>query len=161
MTREDKSVSLEGMRSLTISSILVGTFLALAGCVPIWAIDDYRSSTSNDAVAEVPSSEPAQSDPGPSIPDGYVDFGIGIAGKYVDRDCSVSLYGCQWMEIYAYDDCSSMVYVEANVLDANGTVLGITNGTLGTLRSGQKGLIEFINLYDGGERLELTDASCF
>lgn len=129
----------------------------LSGCVPIWALDDFASEGSGLG-SEIGGS---QETPTPaSIPAGYNDLGVGIAAKFVERDCSVSLYGCQWLELYAYEDCQSLVYIEANLMDPSGVVLGLTNGTLGSLKTGQKGLIELISLYEDATSIELTDATC-
>jgi hypothetical protein len=100
------------------------------------------------------------------LPAGFTDAGVGVALRWLDpaaddwRDCTFSGY-CYWLEVYAYEDCPSSVYVEANLLNAEGRVVGWTNDSLGVLSNGQYGYIELRDSTDDGEQIEITDVTCY
>ena len=128
--------------------------LLLAGCV----------STGSPQSTPPPSSP--NPSPAPSLPAGFTDAGVGVALRWLDpaaddwRDCTFSGY-CYWLEVYAYEDCPSSVYVEANLLNAEGRVVGWTNDSLGVLSNGQYGYIELRDSTDDGEQIEITDVTCY
>ena len=136
------------------SGLAAVAILLLAGCV----------STGSPQSTPPPSSP--NPSPAPSLPAGFTDAGVGVALRWLDwdvddpRDCSFSGF-CYWLEVYAYEDCLSSVYVEANLLDAEGRVVGWTNDSLGALRNGQYGYIELRDSTDDGYQIEITDVSCY
>jgi hypothetical protein len=66
------------------------------------------------------------------------------------------------LKVYAYDDCPSMVYVSANILDSSGTVIDSTNDSLSSLSAGQTGLLRLGSTASGtGHKTQLTDLKCY
>lgn len=54
----------------------------------------------------------------------------------------------------------SAVYVEANLIAADGTIFGYTNGTLGTLPAGMVGQIHLTWTESGAGTIRITKATC-
>jgi len=96
------------------------------------------------------------------IPAGYNDLGNGLAYKWKNTDIDCEYYdGCIVAMVYAYGDCPSSVYLEANILDENDTVINYTNGTLSALSAGQKGEILLGDINGNGAKFQMTDSSCY
>jgi hypothetical protein len=109
---------------------------------------------------EAAASAPAAPVPtGPNIPAGFRDQGNGLAVQFIDGVCEYA--HCVTLEVYAYEACPSLVYVEGNVIDALDRVIGLTNDTLGSLSAGQTGLVTLTFTEDAGEKVRISDTACY
>jgi len=96
-----------------------------------------------------------------SLPAGFDDTGAGVAIRFVSDPSCGDFIRCSQVELIALRDCPNSVYVEANMLDAAGRNLGITNDMLGSLREGERGIVDLMILEDAATRIELSDVSCY
>lgn len=152
--------------------------VTLAGCAQyqqLWERVTGANETAASPVAvETPSPTPTRKilipatpkpDEGPPpIPKGYRSALNGLAFKWVDKgskDFDCSYYDtCVVLRVYAYNSCPSLVYVSANALDANGTVVDYSNDTVPGLLKGKKALMTLGSLDSRVVSFELTDLSC-
>lgn len=116
-----------------------------------------------DAVVLVCEIDPfLKRDPISNFPDGFKDVGNGVAYRFANegRECSYS--SCVFVELYAYQNCPSMVYVQAKTVDRDtNTVYGMTNDTLGGLSRGQSGVVELPILESAANGVQLTEINCY
>ncbi|WP_159601284.1 hypothetical protein [Agromyces humi] len=107
------------------------------------------------------SSQPAElvADPGQLIPDGFEDTGMGVAYRFVD-DPQCDVLTCVQVELVAYDDCPTSVYVQGNTVDDAGTVYGLTNDLLGPIRSGERAIATLTITESAATGVELNEFSC-
>lgn len=71
------------------------------------------------------------------------------------RSCT---YGsCVWVKTVALSGCRSL-YVEANVLDKDGTIIDWTNATASNMRAGDEAILELSSR--GGTTFRLTEMNC-
>lgn len=85
----------------------------------------------------------------------------GVAWKWADNpDCDY--FGCFGMTVRADDQpCPNGLYVEINLLDGKGNVIGYSNDTVGSLSLGQKAKLIFDVTDNDVKSAELTDISCY
>ena len=85
----------------------------------------------------------------------------GIAYQWADNpDCGY--FGCFGMTVRADDaDCPNGFYAEINLLDASGTIVGYSNDTVGSLRTGQKAKLIFDITDDGVKSARISEFSCY
>jgi len=129
--------------------------LALAGC---------SASEPEPEPEPLTASEQAELDAAlaPDMPAGFTDGGTGLGYQFVHDGVDCSYYDhCVNVELYAYSDCPTSVYVEANVMTEDSTVIGYTNDTLSSLSTGQKGRMILGSMEDGAARFQLTKISCY
>lgn len=174
------------MRILRLTLVLCATALMLTGCVvpagtfsttiPVGQQPTQSSTPSVPVVsapaAPVPSSAAPSTQPappvstGPNIPDGYTDAGNGVAYRWAEHgtelvDCSY-YDSCVGVIVYAYDGCPSGGYIEANALDANGTIVTFANDLIPTMYPGN----EYFSLlgtigYGSALSYRLTTIDCY
>jgi hypothetical protein len=137
---------------------VIGWIVAIAVSLASFAIVAASSSSSSSTSFEQdqPSAVAA-----PEIPSGYTDGGEGLAWKWGSGDCSDSISGCNPVDVFAYEDCSSGVYLEANILDRSGAVIGYTNDSLGSLAKGQRGKMKLKIYEDGADKVQITSSKCY
>ncbi|MGI8392479.1 hypothetical protein [Leucobacter sp. W1038] len=121
-------------------------------------IADVPSVTDEGPAASQPDTSGSDRDSG--IPPGFEDTGAGVAIRFV-ADPVCELGRCSQIEAIALRDCRNALYVEANVLNAAGTIVGYTNDLLGSVRKGEKAVLTLNAFSDTGTRIELTDVSCY
>ncbi|GAA2056628.1 hypothetical protein [Leifsonia soli] len=95
---------------------------------------------------------------------GYHDAGNGLEwqfGVLSDSPDGCSYYkSCVIVKLKAFEDCPSGVYVEGQVMDASGTVVGMTNDTLPSLMAGQDGRVTLGYMGQGAQKTRVTDVVC-
>lgn len=117
---------------------------------------DSASATTSDAGAAADGSGTvAQA----SVPDGYTDQGNGIATKWDNANCSDSIISCTMLDIYATQSCS-FVYIEANLLDSSGSIVGMTNGTASDMSAGDTAKIKLEYSEADAANVRLTKVQC-
>lgn len=124
------------------------------------ASDDEGDSYS--ASADEPVSVPTPEREYPLLP-GYSDAGNGLEWRFGDKAAygGCEYYrGCSIVVLQAFKDCASGVYVEGNVLDSSGAVVGMTNGTVAALREGQEAHVRLGVTEQDGVKVQLTKISC-
>lgn len=100
-------------------------------------------------------------DPAPSWPEGFEDSGEGLAIKFLENPSCGEYIRCSQVEVFALRDCPNAVYIEANMIDANGRNIGLTNDVLGALDRGDRGLLDLVVFNDAASRVELSEISCY
>ncbi|MFE6967005.1 hypothetical protein ACFVAJ_17975 [Agromyces sp. NPDC057679] len=105
-----------------------------------------------------PAPEPAAPE-APSILPGFKDAGNGLAYKFVD-DAQCDYLSCVQVELYAYGDCPTSVYLEGSTIDGAGTVYGMTNDLLGPLRSGDTAIATLTIVDDAATGVRLNEITC-
>lgn len=76
------------------------------------------------------------------IPDGYVDYGNGVAYKLsAVPNCSAGQFGCTRIEIFSYRECPGGVHIYADFFDASGGPAAVTDAKTGPLQSGQSSVV--------------------
>lgn len=97
------------------------------------------------------------------IPEGFeaVPTDSDLAFKWASEgECSiVATQGCWTIKVITNKVCSRILYVEANELDANDNILGLTNATLGHIEPGQVAKLELVSLR-GGVSAQLSKIQC-
>lgn len=100
----------------------------------------------------------------PSIPEGFTDFGDGLAIQlFKDAQCNTSYQGCiQVVTVYAYSACPQMAYLEANIIGTSGAVMGFANDSVGSLAQGQtwSAQLKVGNDKIGADKFTVTKANC-
>ncbi|WP_431220135.1 hypothetical protein [Leifsonia xyli] len=95
---------------------------------------------------------------------GYHDAGNGLEwqfGVLSDSPDGCSYYkSCVIVKLKAFEDCPGGVYVEGQVMDASGTVIGMTNDTLPSLMAGQDGRVTLGYMGTGPQKTRVTDVVC-
>ena len=92
------------------------------------------------------------------VPAGFTDAGNGMSFKFIDGTCSY--FKCSYVQIYSDSSCSN-VYVEANTIDDNGTIFGMTNDMIGAMNPGDSAVAELNVLEDGATGVKLTKIQCY
>lgn len=97
------------------------------------------------------------------VPEGYqvVETDSDIAYKWENNgECSnLATQGCWTVKVVTNKVCSRILYVEANELDDNLNILGLTNATLGHIEPGQVAKLELISIR-GGVKAQLSKIQC-
>lgn len=92
------------------------------------------------------------------IPEDFTDAGNGMSYKFIDGTCSY--LHCAYVQIYADTSCSS-VYVEANSINADGVILGMTNDMIGVMNPGDSAVATLNILEDAATGVRLTKVLCY
>lgn len=92
------------------------------------------------------------------IPEGFTDAGNGMSYKFIDGTCSY--FSCAYVQIYADNTCSN-VYVEANTVNADGVILGMTNDMIGAMNPGDSAVATLNILEDAATAVSLTKVQCY
>lgn len=103
--------------------------------------------------------EPAAPIVKPNVPMEYSDAGNGLGYRFVSGTCDFG--HCSFVELLAYEDCPSGVYVEGNTLDSSDRVVGLANDILGGLSTGDIGLATLQYTDSNAVKIELTEVSCY
>ena len=131
----------------------VAPFLLLSACTS-------GGSSSGDSTWSSPT--PVNNLTAAQVAAGFKDAGNGLGYRWTTNTASSPGcdYGsCSTMEIVAYHACSS-VYAEVNVLDASGTILGMTNDTASNMTAGDKAQLTFTFMEKSGTKVKLTELNC-
>ncbi|MBB3041972.1 hypothetical protein [Nocardioides soli] len=94
---------------------------------------------------------------------GWAQVTNGLWARWDSPDGEGNIMGVTWkMRVVSPEGCPNGVYVEANVLDTSGTVVGFTNAMLPSLGANSQALME-LSTATGEQRvsLEPTKASCY
>ena len=136
----------------TALTAVLGLVLVLSACSAPRSDSSSGDSGASSVTADTP-----------QLPNGYHDAGTGLAYEFMDSSevkCPAYDDGCVGVDLYAYEDCPNLVYVEANELDSSDAVIGYTNGTLAQLTRGQYGKLYLGSMDDGVETYKLTKIQC-
>ena len=122
--------------------------------------DAYGQQTADvKAIDSRQSAVVRQADRKPWYPKGYNEFGE-IAWKWTDESCGTRYGYCWTMRVISDSGCYGGVYAEVNILQ-NGTIVGWSNDTLGSLPPGQKGKLAFTEYGGSGtKQAQLTELNC-
>jgi hypothetical protein len=138
-----------------VAGVALALVLSLTGC-------QSAADKAVEAAAQQAAQQAAIEALKPDIPAGFKDGGNGVAYRFANEGNECSYGSCVFVELYAYYECSSMVYVKGNTLDrATDTVYGYTNATLGSLSAGQRGVVELKILEDKANAIQLTEINCY
>jgi len=147
----------KGMAITGLSLGAFGSFVSLL--VFVVAVGGAMSDPSAPADTSASSTDV---DVEPDIPAGFKDAGTGIAYRNATEGNECSYRRCVFYELFAYEDCPTSVYVEANTVDKESQVVyGFTNDTLGSLLAGQRAIVELTILEDQANAVRLTKVSCY
>jgi hypothetical protein len=124
-------------------------------CGLVGAAEAYRSRGDEARAAEREQDRPETNRWPPS---GFKVVGDGLALRKLDGSCGY--LNCVAYEVVTRDGCLGGVYVEAQLLDAHGTVIGWTNDLLPSLRAGQVGELIMESTDDRASQVLVSDASC-
>jgi len=131
--------------------------LLLAGCVGSGSYGDGGTDSSDAGTFDEDDLLVEE----PDIPAGFSDAGVGIAFRFADDPVCDGSVRCSQVEVYAYQDCPSMVYIEANLIDGDDRVVGYANDTLGSLSEGQTGLMTLAFTESDGQAVSITEINCY
>lgn len=97
----------------------------------------------------------------PNIPDGYSGVINGVAWQWDNGDADTLCNGltCGVVQVKTQTNCDE-VYVEANLVDSAGNVIGFTNGVSGALTDGQTAKITMLYSNPEASTLKLTKLEC-
>ena len=130
--------------------------VTLSGCALPQPVDLDTSSQEESAAP------PVIAAPEVDLPAGYKDSGTGIGYKRLTTPPDCDYYSrCIQYDLVAYQACPSSVYVEANILDDDGTVIDFTNDTLAALTVGQRGLVTLGSMSADAAAFQLTEINCY
>lgn len=99
-----------------------------------------------------------------SIPPGYIDGyndegqNDGLAAKWVAQTCDPGAK-CGDLSVYAYEDCPNGVYVDANMLSVDGSIVDQANGSIDSISVGQKATI-VLESYKPFYSIRITKMEC-
>lgn len=94
------------------------------------------------------------------VPAGYEDTNTGVAIRWIDNpDCGYST--CAQLEAFALRACPNSLFIEANVLDTGGRIVGYTNDLASSVRAGETAIMTMRTFEDAGSVIDLTDISCY
>ncbi|UFS59457.1 DUF2510 domain-containing protein [Subtercola endophyticus] len=97
----------------------------------------------------------------PNIPTGFTDMGGGVAIEWDNNpDCSYYT-ACVELTAYAYQDCSNGLYIEANVLDSDKTIVDTTNDLVSSVPEGQKAKSVLGWMNAAGTGVHVTKINCY
>lgn len=93
---------------------------------------------------------------------GYNPYGTDLAWKWTDESCGYSSGYCWTVRVQTRDGCYGGLYAEINI-EKNGTVIGYSNDSLGSLGAGKTAKLEFIHYDRGAGTLtgQLTEIRCY
>ena len=114
------------------------------------------------APADVPTEQPIAPASPPAtiaIPVDFIDGGEGVAYKQIEGDCGN--LRCAHYALFAYENCPTSAYLEANELDANGVIYGYTNAAIGTMVAGDTAIATLNALNDQATKLRVTKVNCY
>lgn len=93
----------------------------------------------------------------PWYPEGFKAFSSEVAYKFVkSRGCDY--YDCWNLDIVTQFSCSYL-YVEMNIYDSSGSIVGFTNDSARNIRAGEIVKMRLDDIYDGSSG-RLTEMSC-
>lgn len=93
------------------------------------------------------------------VPNGYRVAADGVALKSISGECTH--WDCVAYDVVTRDGCPNGLYVEANVLDSGGRVIGFTNDSVGQLRAGDRAKVILDVIEEDGEGIRVTEVSCY
>lgn len=91
------------------------------------------------------------------VPEGFTDANNGLAYTFIDGTCGY--ISCAYVQIYAYQPCSS-VYIEANTVDDSGLIYGMTNDLLGSMQKGDSAVATLHVIENGATAVKITKLEC-
>jgi hypothetical protein len=95
------------------------------------------------------------------VPDGFSDWGNGIGYKaLVGQGTCASGTSCLFYQLYAYKDCPSGVYIQANFLNSGGVIVGYGNDLIGSMRNGDSATAT-LQHYGSASNLRVTEINCY
>jgi hypothetical protein len=125
------------------------------------AISIYVGVKSNELFSRAPVSSPSST---PMIPEGFRDFGDGVAYKFPEGKCvNESLARrCGQVALYAYKNCPSLVYLEGNLMVGADVIYDTVNATVGSMTAGSVAIVELASYKPVSETptIMITKLSC-
>jgi hypothetical protein len=96
-----------------------------------------------------------------NVPDGFSDWGNGIGFKALTGEgaCSSGTV-CLYYQLYAYKDCPSGVYIQANFINAGGVIVGYGTDLVGSMRDGDSAVVD-LRYYGSASKINITKISCY
>src|SRR5690625_1279039 len=150
---------------LAYLGIIAAVLLIITGVSNAYDSPGSNQRTRDTETAEAASWETPSKDP--QIErlerDGFtIARGVGIRFltdvEKQDRSCYYGI--CTWVKAVAIEGCRSL-YVEANILDENSTIVDWTNETASGMRAGDEAILELSNSgRTGGKTFRDTEVSC-
>lgn len=92
------------------------------------------------------------------IPSGFEQVADGVAFKRIEGECTS--WPCVAYEVATRDGCPNGLYVEANVLNSGGTIVGYTNDVVQRMGASDRAKIVLDILEDDGERTRVSEINC-
>jgi len=170
-----KAVSIVRSKRRIVSGAFVGAVLVLSvGCSLELESDSSAVADPNQvaAVQETPPPPPVTEPPieAPAeetlvqIPEGFRQVSEAFALKSVKKgepgwECSGFDFCVNWVLLSLYG-CPNGGYIEANIIDASGTIVSFTNDLIPQMRPGENYRTILGGFGDGGKNFELTEISC-
>jgi hypothetical protein len=95
------------------------------------------------------------------VPKGYSSAGNGLAYRWAKKNLACN-YGtsCITLVLYAMEPCKN-IYVEANVLNRNGAVIGYTNELVQSLNVGKIAKVRLDTYEDAADAFQITEINCY
>lgn len=140
------------------AAAISGLVVAVLGTVAGFIVFSIALSTAMAGLSG--SIAPRQPESTLAAPAGFNDSGDGIAYRFIENgECE--MFRCARVEVVALRDCPTAVYVEANTLDAQQRVVGMTNDMVSALRAGERAILDIVAIEDDARSFRLTDFSCY
>jgi hypothetical protein len=93
----------------------------------------------------------------PWYPDGFESYSLDVAYKFVEgRGCDY--FSCWNIDVITRTSCSSL-YVEMNIYDSSGSIVGFTNDSARNVGAGEVVKMRLDDLYDGSSG-RITEMNC-
>lgn len=93
------------------------------------------------------------------IPEGWNQYGGENIYWQWNRDCDNSYTGCYGMDVVTKDGCSNL-YVEIQLVDADGNAVGFSNDTIGALDPEQVAKLDFSS-YEENASARMAEINCY
>lgn len=95
---------------------------------------------------------------------GFDSYASGVCYRWMDHndpkfDCGYSSGRCSILEVSPDSGCTSL-YVQANVLDDSGTIIGWANDMAKSVPANGNALIKLVTFEDHGKSFKLTELTC-
>jgi|GEM_PF-4385249 len=92
------------------------------------------------------------------LPEGFTDFGNGVAYKGTGKPCTNASLAktCAEMQLFAYKNCPSLVYIEGNLTSKAGVIYDTVNATVGSMTAGSTAVVQLASYKPIAETPNLT-----
>lgn len=147
------------------SSVLVAVMLvvpSLSGCQT--EAEKRADEAARAAVTQEITSGIIKAEKDGCLERGYEHYANGVCFRWLDRsdpkhDCGYSHGSCSVMEVSPIYGCNSL-YVEANIEDSSGMILGYTNDIAKGIPAEGSALIKLSSFEKGADKVAPTQLTC-